>query len=134
MIAVPCGSSDLRLVPGGAGEVIASPGRARSWQIAAALTEVRKAFSVDKVYVSRSTLGGAVMSIGVSSGPVEDPRPDEAAVARLIEGAVPKIARGELVELGLGPPAPPRGRLDRLINRPWPRVPPESQACDLKLA
>jgi hypothetical protein len=96
----------------------ARPGRARSWQIAAALTAVSRAFPSDKVHVGRSTLGGDVLHIVVSSGPIEDPRElltwrprglriafpilaacaDETAVARLVEDAVPKIARGAVVE------------------------------------
>jgi hypothetical protein len=122
----------------------ALPGHARPWQIAAALTAVRQAFAADKMYVSRSTLGGDVLSIVISSGPIEDPRefltwrprglriafpvlaacPDEAAVARLVEGAVSKIARGAVVELGLVAtvPAQPSERLGRPINRSRRRV------------
>ena len=40
---------------------LAPPGRARSWQIAAALTAVHQAFPPDKVSVSRSTLGSPVI-------------------------------------------------------------------------
>ncbi len=100
---------------------LAQSGRARPWQISAALTAVRQAFPADKVRVGRSTLGGTVLHIIVDPGPVEDPRefltwrprglrtafpvlaacPDEAAVARLVEGAVPRIARGTVVEIGL---------------------------------
>jgi hypothetical protein len=36
---------------------LAQSGRARPWQISAALTAVRQAFPVDKVRVGRSTLG-----------------------------------------------------------------------------
>ena len=53
---------------------LAPPGRARSWQIAAALTAVHQAFPTDKVSVSRSTLGSDVLHIVVSSGAIEDSR------------------------------------------------------------
>ncbi len=101
--------------------------------------------------VGRSTLGGPVLHIIVDPGPVEDPREfltwrsrglrivfpvlaacrDEAAVARLVEGAVPEIARGAVVEIGLvaTTSAQPSERLGRAINRPWRRMPPESQSA-----
>ncbi len=55
--------------------------------------------------------------------------PDEAAVARLVEGAVPEIARGAVVEIGLvaTTSAQPSERLGRPINRARRRGPPESQ-------
>jgi hypothetical protein len=42
-------------------------------------------------------------------------------VARLVEDAMPIIARGEVVEIGLAP-GKPRERVGRAINRPWRRV------------
>jgi len=96
------------------------PGRARAWQIVQLVTTMRAAFPADQVFVARHSLGAEILDVIVSRAIVDRrelaswrPRglriafsalaacADEAAVTRLVEGAVPKIARGAVVEIGI---------------------------------
>lgn len=110
-------------------------GRARAWQVAQVVTTMRAAFPSDKVFVAQGSLGAEIVDIIVSRA-IADPRefaswrprglriaaqalaacPDEAAIARLVEGAVPKIARGAVVEIGVAKARPRRPRLGQRVD------------------
>jgi len=99
----------------------ARPGNVRPWQLAAAITALRAAFPHAKVLPQRHTLVGCIDL--VVTEPIEDlqnieswwPRrlriafpvlgacKDESAVAELITDAVPRVERGVVVQIGLGP-------------------------------